>query len=248
MRSWRAAVLTVFMIAVATTATVAPVAAGGPTSVLLVAPGTGETASLYASDDDYQALAGLVGAFGTTSSEAVEDASPSPTGRTVTVTWLIHDVQVWRVDRVYLDAEGGPLVATQQALDARSVDQAPVAWIRPAAGKKLAELLDRLGLAGGGPAPGGGPVPGPQPGDERLEAGPADAAQPPVPAADDTGAPPAVWVLLGSLLGVTLALSASRVVAGRRRSGDDRTIDVAVAPDVDWVVTDELSSTAPPRR
>lgn len=244
MRSWRAAVLTIFTIAVATSATVAPAAAGGPTSVLLVAPGTGETASLYASDDDYQALAGLVGAFGATAGEAVEGASPSPSGRTVTVTWLIHDVQVWRVDRVHLDAEGGPLVATQQALDASSVGQAPVVWIRPAAGKKLAELLDRLGLAGGGQAPGGGPVPGPQPGGERLETEQTDAARPPVPAADDTGAPPAVWVLLGSLLGVALALAAPRIVAARRRTGGD----VDRAPDIDWAVTDELSSTAPPRR
>ena len=30
-------------------------------------------------------------------------------GAGVTLTWLIHDVQVWRVDRVYLGAEGGPV-------------------------------------------------------------------------------------------------------------------------------------------
>lgn len=225
MHVWRAAALSVFAVVVATVATVAtvaPAAAGGPTSVLLVAPETGQTASLYTSDDDYQALARLVGAFDASPGETVEGASRSPSGRAVTITWLIHDVQVWRVDRVYPDAGGGPLVATQQALDGGSTWEAPVAWHRPAAGTQLAQLLDRLVLAGGDPA---------------------DPAQRPTSAGDGTAASAAAWVLLGSLIGAVLALVTPRAVAARRRSG----AEVDHVPDGDWVVTDELSSTAPRR-
>lgn len=246
MHVWRAAALSVFAVVVATWATVAtvsPAAAGGPTSVLLVAPETGRTASLYTSDDDYQALARLVGAFDASPGETVEGASRSPSGRAVTITWLIHDVQVWRVDRVYPDAEGGPLVATQQALDAGSTWEAPVAWHRPAAGTELAQLLDRLVLAGGDTASGGGQVVGSQPGGQGLDAGPADPAQRPTSAGDGTAASAAAWVLLGSLIGAVLALVTPRAVAARRRSG----AEADHVPDGDWVVTDELSSTAPRR-
>lgn len=247
MHVWRAAALSVFAVVVATVATVAtvaPAAAGGPTSVLLVAPETGQTASLYTSDDDYQALARLVGAFDASPGETVEGASRSPSGRAVTITWLIHDVQVWRVDRVYPDAEGGPLVATQQALDAGSTWEAPVAWHRPAAGTELAQLLDRLVLAGGDTASGGGgQVAGSQPAGQGLDAGPADPAQRPTSAGDGTAASAAAWVLLGSLIGAVLALVTPRAVAARRRSG----AEVDHVPDGDWVVTDELSSTAPRR-
>ena len=33
------------------------------------------------------------------------------------MTWLIHDVAVWRVDRVYLGDEGGPWIATQSDMN-----------------------------------------------------------------------------------------------------------------------------------
>ena len=39
----------------------APAQAGGPTSALLSVPGQGKTASLYYTDPEYDALAGLVG-------------------------------------------------------------------------------------------------------------------------------------------------------------------------------------------
>ena len=45
-----------------------PANAGGPTSVLLVVPGEGRTASLYTGQADYETLADLVGAFGGTDS------------------------------------------------------------------------------------------------------------------------------------------------------------------------------------
>lgn len=243
MHVWRAAALSVFAVVVATWATVAPAAAGGPTSVLLVAPETGQTASLYTSDDDYQALARLVGAFDASPGETVEGASRSPSGRAVTITWLIHDVQVWRVDRVYPDAEGGPLVATQQALDAASTWEAPVTWHRPAAGTELAQLLDRLVLDGGDTARGGGQVAESQPAGQGLDAEPADPARRPTSAGDGTAASAAAWVLLGSLLGAVLALVTPRAVAARRRSA----AEVDHVPDGNWVVTDELSSTAPRR-
>ena len=35
-------------------------------------------------------------------------------GATVTVTWMIHDVEPWWVDRIYLGGDGGPWIATQE--------------------------------------------------------------------------------------------------------------------------------------
>ncbi|MEV4312889.1 hypothetical protein [Actinocrispum sp. NPDC049592] len=89
--------------------------AGGPTSVILVDPGSGKTASLYTGDMNYQKLL-----------EALGDANPDPKAPTlhggpgssaVNITWLIHDVQVWRIDHVFLGEDGGPWIETYQSYD-----------------------------------------------------------------------------------------------------------------------------------
>jgi hypothetical protein len=87
-----------------------PAAAGGPTSVLVVSPHSGETAALYATSDRYTRLERLLG-------EPVETSAAGPresegpvnagAGRQINATWMIHDVSVWRVDRIYPDAEAG---------------------------------------------------------------------------------------------------------------------------------------------
>ena len=89
-----------------------PAYAGGPTSVLLSVPGEGRTASLYYTDDAYEELADLVGAYDGTGT--VDGSGRShETGTGVTLTWLIHDVTPWRVDRVYLQGDGAPWIASQ---------------------------------------------------------------------------------------------------------------------------------------
>lgn len=95
-----------------------PAAAGGPTSVLLSAPALGRTASLYASDSQYAALSAYVGAAAAPGSADASRSSPRghAIGDFVSVTWLIHDVTIWRVDRIYVDAPGGPWIASQVSM------------------------------------------------------------------------------------------------------------------------------------
>ena len=124
----------------------APAAAGGPTSALLSIPGTGNTASLYYTDPEYDALADLVGVSqpsGTFDTELGTHES----GPGITITWLIHDVDPWRVDRVYLGGEDGPWISTQMASGNHSIWESPVRWHQPQDGARLARLLDGLGLS-----------------------------------------------------------------------------------------------------
>lgn len=137
--------------ALATAVLAGPAAAGGPTSALLSVPGTGTTASLYYTDAEYDELAGLVGVAepsGTFGGE--ESAAGHASGTGVTVTWLIHDVDPWRVDRIYLDGKDGPWVATQVADFEGSIWDSPVLWHQPPDSARLADLLDAVGMGTGG--------------------------------------------------------------------------------------------------
>jgi hypothetical protein len=130
------------LVVLSQTAAAGPASAGGPTSVLLVVPGAGQTASLYTGSPEYEQLAGLVGAYDPATSEGKAGSHESGVG--VTLTWLIHDVQVWRVDRVYLDAAGGPWISTQATFGDGNIWDAPEVWHAPDDGKELTALLDRL--------------------------------------------------------------------------------------------------------
>ena len=132
-----------------------PAMAGGPTSVLLVVPGEGRTASLYSGSPDYEQLSRLVGTF--TGPDGSSTPPPGagtegPSGSTdssgpgVTLTWLIHDVNVWRVDRVFVSAEGSALISTQENLDGSNLWSKPAVWHSASDSKALATLLNRLGV------------------------------------------------------------------------------------------------------
>jgi hypothetical protein len=89
--------------------------AGGPTSALLVAPATGQTAALYNSDPEYEQLMMLLDEPATSTNPDDADPAPSAAADYVTVTWLIHDVTVWRIDRIFLPAGSAdePWIVTQ---------------------------------------------------------------------------------------------------------------------------------------
>ena len=197
-----------------------PAAAGGPTSVLLVVPGQGRTSSLYTGQADYETLGGLVGAFGDTgaTTESGKDVDHAA-GTEVTATWLIHDVSVWRVDRIYFDSPGGPWIASQTSFDGSGdIWSSPVQWHTATQGKALMGLLTRLGLLG-----------------DSAAAPPADVAPPASPAAVTPTAPSAtepaaadgpsgpVWGLTGLALGVALTVATLRVAARRRHDEPELT-------------------------
>jgi hypothetical protein len=214
-----------------------PAAAGGPTSVLLVVPGEGRTASLYTGQADYETLADLVGAFGdsgeATGSSGSTDGVDHAIGTGATATWLIHDVSVWRVDRIYPDAPGGPWIASQTSFDGSGdIWSSPVQWHTATQAKVLMGLLTRLGLLDG-----------------RAAAAPADVAPPAIPAIPQEATEPAteerssgpVWGVAGLALGIALTVAALRV-AGRRRPDEP---EVPATEPMDDVLT---STGAPVRR
>ena len=228
-----------------------PAAAGGPTSVLMSSPALGRTSSLYTADAGYEALADYVDAF-----EAGTGRAGKPTahaiGDEVTLTWLIHDVSVWRVDRVYADATGGPWIATQELLGTSTdVWSAPVRWHRSDEPKALMALLAAHGLADGSDLPAGsvGDVTA-----EQYVAAPQD-----VPAAAGTGArgstDPArqsgqagrrtvLALVVGLLVGAGVT-GATATVLARRRAGADGTGDASNddGTNTDWAPQDVLTST-----
>ena len=90
--------------------------AGGPTSALLVSPANQQAAALYTSDPEYEQLMMLLDepATGTSTNPAGTNPAPSVAADYVTVTWLIHDVTVWRIDRIFLAGPAGePSIVTQ---------------------------------------------------------------------------------------------------------------------------------------
>jgi hypothetical protein len=126
-----------------------PASAGGPTSVILVSPGRQATASLYATDEAYSRLDRLLGS-NPVADPAAPDVTGGPGSDAINVTWLVHDVSVWRVDRIFTDAPDGPWVATTMLNFEKPesvFDQAAVVH-RPVDGKELIALLSALRLLG----------------------------------------------------------------------------------------------------
>jgi len=198
--------------------------AGGPTSVLLVSPTTGRAAAAHTSDPVYAELDALLAAPGS----GVVGEPPDGPGQYVTLTWLVHDVSVWRIDRVFLDAADGMRVASRMSSGdptGTPIDLAEglwpgesggpgASWYRPLDQAALAALFDRLGLLD--PA-------APDPSGDRAGVTAAElraAAAPPAPAPEPParGDGPWWWAGAGALLGggaAVLGLRASSALRGR---------------------------------
>lgn len=143
-----------------------PGVAGGPTSVLVVSPESGQAASLYHTAARYHELVKYLGsgeAHGVRERPLEIDGAVDEGGtwRRLTVTWLRHDVSVWRVDRVHLPKSGGPIwVSTQTDGPAVPAER----WHLADNPVKLRGLLGALGVLGdtegaAGPGTGGGNYP-----------------------------------------------------------------------------------------
>jgi hypothetical protein len=134
-------------------------------------------------------------------------------GEVVTLTWLIHDVQVWKVDRVHLGGKGAPWVETRSVFNEGSVRDVSASWHR--ANPKLRNLLDEV-LSDAGPAAAAPSLAPEQPlVAEGVAATPAraDAVQ------GWSSSAVAAWAGAGVLAGVVLTL-----VALRRRFRSEPTV------------------------
>ena len=236
-RTSLSALLATLALGVLPVLTAGPAAAGGPTSVLLSSPSLGRTASLYMTEAAYTELAEQVGAF-TTDAGTEGGASEHTVGDPVTATWLIHDVQVWRVDRIYPDAPGGPWIATQEVLGGTgSIWDAPVRWSHAAEGKVLDQLLWTLGLVAGAPD---------RPAWEAVRDTAPAANTPAEDPADDSGGADGVLLALVALagLGMGAAVAVGATLLLRRRSAartddlDDVGLDATA--DADGFATEVL--------
>lgn len=188
-------------------------AAGGPTSVLLACPQHDRAAALYTGDPAYERLLELVG------EQPVADPAPPPadSGTTyVTLTWLVHDVGVWRVDRAFLDTSQGAWLVTETTGDTATPPGGdlwpgqrggPTAvWHRPSDPDALLALFGELGLLRTAPGP------------AVVQTVREPVAVPALPAAPaPSGDSPWWWAGAGALVGVAGAVVALRGSAGLRR-------------------------------
>jgi hypothetical protein len=136
------ALLTLVLLTFAALWGAGPAVAGGPTSVLVSVPGEGRVAALYHTDAPYQALEALSGELNAEVHPAARARPGGGAEPVATFTWLIHDVQVWRMDQVYLNADGAPWVERREVVDGGSVWDAPATWHR--ANPKLPGLVDEV--------------------------------------------------------------------------------------------------------
>lgn len=190
--------------------------AGGPTSALLASPQSDSATALYHTDAEYGRLLTLLG--GDSPAATASEPTPAVGGPTyVTVTWLIHDVVIWRIDRIFLDAPGGPWAVTQSARpdEGQAIAEglfpggsgvAGAVWHRPTDATALRSLLDGLDLTGEPAQVGDAPVPG---------------APPPLGNTGPQLVDPIVsgwgWALVGLVVGATAAVLGRRAATGLRR-------------------------------
>jgi hypothetical protein len=139
-------------------ASAAPAHAGGPTSVLLVNPETGRANALYHTDNVYQRLADGVGAFGPDVGSTDKPPSAS-VGSEIRLTWMIHDMSVWRIDRVHLTPHDGTWVETLLMMNqSGDIFDRPGRWHRAANEKVLMASLAAAGMIAGSKPPAGEPA------------------------------------------------------------------------------------------
>ncbi|MFG2354684.1 hypothetical protein [Streptomyces sp. NPDC048521] len=206
--------------------------AGGPTSVLVASPESGQARALYFSDKDYDRLRGLLGPENTGSRSTPPEADLAD-ARQINVTWLVHDISPWRVDRVFT-ADSRP-----RDVWIHTATQVPASlngyWHRAEHPGELRSLLGRLGVMGRVPSSGTGytgifPAPW-QSGtpSAAAEAPAAGRARADGSGAEDSGVGTGWWwAVPGAAVGAVLTLALGpggvliRRAAARRSAGPPR--------------------------
>ncbi|MFF2845067.1 hypothetical protein ACFVT5_01875 [Streptomyces sp. NPDC058001] len=209
--------------------------AGGPTSVLVVSPESAKARAFYYSDEEYGELRTLVGEP-KKGGKAPLDEVKMGNGRQINVTWMVHDISPWRLDRIFPDQRGTDTVWIHTAQ--QMPDLTDGTWHQAEHPAELRALLKKLGLMGKTSPEGSGGI-FPEPATASGETAAPEAAPP----APDASAPPAStakastgtsenwwWSLPGLAAGALLALflrpialrvaATGPVASWRRRGGD----------------------------
>ncbi|WP_199552259.1 hypothetical protein [Streptomyces sp. N35] len=128
--------------------------AGGPTSVLLSSPTSGGATALNYQDKEYEQLWKLLGVGRDVESVAAPPMDDTMDGSMINATWMIHDVEPWRVDQIHVIPPAGGegddkvfLHTSEEQVEDR-LDSSQGKWHRPAQPGQLLALLDDLGLLG----------------------------------------------------------------------------------------------------
>ncbi|MFD4114398.1 hypothetical protein ACFWSJ_13175 [Streptomyces niveus] len=124
--------------------------AGGPTSVLITSPESAESASLYFSDVEYEALSKQLdgqdmGALPEGQEKRPAAVDSAVGSRQINVTWMIHDVQPWRLDQVYPSADVST-VWIHTSTDIQGIQTG--VWHKAKQPAALRALLKRIGVMG----------------------------------------------------------------------------------------------------
>ncbi|WP_330459410.1 hypothetical protein OIB37_22580 [Streptomyces sp. NBC_00820] len=119
--------------------------AGGPTSVLVGSPESEKATALYFSDQRYEQLQRLLGPVDKGVRKPPMEAGMA-SARQINVTWLVHDMSPWRIDRVF------PLKSKPYAVwihtAAHPAESPNGYWHRAEHPDQLRTLLKELGLMG----------------------------------------------------------------------------------------------------
>ncbi|WP_344071286.1 hypothetical protein [Streptomyces crystallinus] len=188
--------------------------AGGPTSVLIVSPESEQTAARYHSDADYSALMTLLGEPGQGVKERPPSLDAAMHSRQTNVTWMVHDMSPWRLDRVFTSDDSNTVWIHTAADLPRTFNGC---WHRAKRPAELRALLRKLGVTGpvtGQGSPGVAPqqwtTPPAEPEDTpapEAEGGRAEeAARTGLSASTDSTSAGWWWALPGLIVGAALAL------------------------------------------
>ena len=124
-------------------------AAGGPTSVLVTSPESGQATALYYSDERYGKLQQLLGPEGKGTRDKPPEADLAH-ARQINVTWLAHDISPWRIDRVFPVESRPQAVWIHTAADVSENTNLNGYWHRAEQPVQLRALLKKLGVTGTG--------------------------------------------------------------------------------------------------
>jgi hypothetical protein len=205
-------------------------AAGGPTSVIVVNPVTGEAGALYYDDPDYQLLQEALEPWPDGWVEQPGQLSAGPGTAALNITWLIHDVSVWRVDHIRLDLKY-VWVQTNLATEGTvPYDGGGQSWHVAADAQAVVDVLDRLGVLPDEWKQSSGSDINRIGADELLNTGPA--TEPKAQPAEPNIVPDWQWIAAAAAGGIALGVGGRPAVRAilRRREASPRQQLVDVTP------------------